>query len=37
MAEGFVYDEDYTLRGNITPQKKLQQRKELEDKTGFVI
>lgn len=37
MEKGHVYGEDYTLRGNITPQKKQQQRNDLKDDCGFVI
>lgn len=37
MDKGHVYGEDYTLRGNITPQKKQQQRDDLKDDCGFVI
>ncbi len=32
-----VYEEDYTLRGNITAQKKAQQKDDLNDSVGFVI
>ncbi len=31
-----IYEDDYTLRGNITTEKKLQQRNELADCCGFV-
>lgn len=37
MNEGCVYGEDYTLRGGITPEKKQQQRKDLQEHAGFVI
>ena len=37
MKQGHLYGEDYTLRGNITPEKKEQQRDELSDKCGYVI
>ena len=30
------YDEDYTLRGNLTEEKKQQMQQELEDKIGYV-
>lgn len=36
MNIGPVYDEDYTLRQNITSDKKEQQRRELTDRCGFV-
>lgn len=37
MVRGHVYDEDYTLRGNITIEKKKKQRDDLKDGCGFVI
>lgn len=37
MNNGHVYGEDYTLRGNISPEKKEQQRNDLKDGCGFVI
>lgn len=37
MAHGHVYSEDFTLRGNITPDKKEQQHNDLKDGYGFVI
>ncbi len=37
MKNSYVYGEDYTLRGNITLQKKLQQRKDLKNGCGYVI
>ncbi len=37
MASDHVYGEDYTLRGNITPEKKEQQRNDLKDGCGFVV
>lgn len=37
MQNGCVYGEDYTLRGNITPQKKQQQRNDLSNGCGYVI
>lgn len=37
MEEGRVYGEDYTLRGNITTNKKIQQRNELSQGDGFVL
>lgn len=36
MKSNPVYDEDYTLRGNITQEKKKQQFDELKGKLGFV-
>lgn len=36
MERGPVYEEDYTLRGSITPEKKEQQRRELANHCGFV-
>lgn len=36
MERGPVYEEDYTLRDSITPEKKEQQRRELADRCGFV-
>lgn len=36
MKSNPVYGEDYTLRGNITPDKKKQQFDELKGKYGFV-
>jgi len=36
MKVGPVYEEDYTLRGNITNEKKEQQRNELKNCCGFV-
>lgn len=36
MKAGPVYGEDYTLRCNITPDKKEQQRRELSNSCGFV-
>lgn len=36
MSEGPVYDEDYTLRGNLTEEKKQQMIEELQDTMGFV-
>ena len=30
------YDEDFTLRGNLTEEKKQQMQQELEDKIGYV-
>jgi acetyltransferase (isoleucine patch superfamily) len=37
LKKGHVYGEDFTMRGRITPQKKIQQRKDLKDNCGFVI
>lgn len=37
MQNGYVYGEDYTLRGNITLQKKLQQQQDLKNGCGYVI
>ena len=38
MKEAPVYDESYTLRGNISEEKKRQQSEELKDgKIGYVI
>ena len=37
MSEGRVYGEDYTLRGNITPEKKQKQKKDLKEGDGYVI
>lgn len=36
MNTGPVYEEDYTLRGNITYKKKEQQRRDLTNHCGFV-
>ena len=36
METAPCYDEDYTLRGNLTEEKKQQMQKELEDKIGYV-
>ncbi len=36
MKEGPIYEEDYTLRKNITEEKKQQQRNELANSCGFV-
>ena len=30
------YDEDFTLRGKLTEEKKQQMQQELEDKIGYV-
>lgn len=37
MKESYIYGEDFTLRGGITPEKKQQQRNDLKDGCGFVI
>lgn len=37
MAEGFVYDESFTLRKNITKMQKDQQRNQLKNATGYVV
>lgn len=37
MTKGFIYEEDYTLRGGISDEKKLQQRNDLCCNDGFVI
>lgn len=37
MDKGHIYGEDYTLRGNITSQKKEQQRNDLKENCGFVV
>lgn len=37
MEKGYVYGEDYTLRGNITDEMKQQQRNDLKNGCGFVI
>lgn len=37
MEKGYVYGEDYTLRGNISAEKKLQQKNDLRNSSGFVI
>ena len=37
MEKGYVYGEDYTLRGNITDEMKHQQRNDLKNGCGFVI
>ncbi len=36
MEDGPVYGSDYTLRENISEEKKEQQRRELVDRCGFV-
>lgn len=36
MEAGPVYDEEYTLRKNITSEQKEQQRRDLQDRCGFV-
>lgn len=36
MSHGPIYEEEYTLRQNITKEKKLKQREELADRCGFV-
>lgn len=36
MKKGKCYDESYTLRGDITEQKKKQMKQELENRLGFV-
>ena len=36
MSESFVYEKDFTLGGNITPEKKTQQAKELSNRIGYV-
>ena len=36
METAPCYDEDYTLRGNLTEEKKQQMQQELEDKIGYV-
>ena len=36
MKTAPCYDEDYTLRGNLTEEKKQQMQQELEDKIGYV-
>ena len=36
MENAPCYDVDYTLRGNLTEEKKQQMNKELEDKIGYV-
>ena len=36
MKEVPVYGEDYTLRGNLTEDKKTQMIQELDDKIGYV-
>lgn len=37
MKTGYIYGEEYTLRQNISPEKKQQQRDELQNRSGFVI
>lgn len=37
MEKAPVYDESFTLRGNITPQKKAQQKQELTEQEGYVV
>ena len=37
MEKGYVYGEDYKLRGNITDEMKQQQRNDLKNGCGFVI
>lgn len=37
MSTGHTYGEDYTLRGNISLEKKERQRDDLKDGCGFVI
>lgn len=36
MNKGPVYGEDYTLRGNLTDDKKLQMIRELDERIGYV-
>lgn len=36
MNNSKIYDETYTLGGNITPDKKKQQQTELKDRIGYV-
>lgn len=36
MSEGYVYNEEYTLRKNVSDEKKNQQREELVNNIGFV-
>ena len=37
MKTAPVYDESFTLRADITPEKKQQQKQELKDREGYVI
>lgn len=37
METAPCYDESYTLRGDITPERKLQQKQELSNGVGYVI
>lgn len=37
MKKSFLYQEEYTLRGNISEAKKNQQREELKKKNGYVV
>ena len=37
MKESPLYSEDYTLRGNISEQKKNKQREELKNKIGYIV
>lgn len=37
MKKSFLYQEEYTLRGNISEAKKNQQREELKKKDGYVV
>lgn len=37
MKSGHIYGEEFTLRGNVTPQQKEKQRSELENGYGYII
>ena len=37
MAHCMLYDESYTLRQNVSAEKKNQQKKELSDSVGYIV
>ncbi len=36
MSSSICYGEEYTLRGNVSMEKRLQQKEELKDKIGYI-
>ena len=37
MENSVCFDESYTLRGNLTDEKKIEMKEKLKDKIGFVV
>ena len=37
MTDNNTFDEDYTMRGNLTEEKKIEMIEKLKDNIGFIV